>query len=147
MALNTLIIQALRRRIGDTDSAKYQYQDSQLEDFLLDAATVLILDVGVTDYELDTSNRTLTPDPMANGPDWSYIELLLSCAALHIAQVEQRETAGKAGAISVGPRMAINTSAQAQVAAQKVAQFTKQYSRAKLAYRMKRANSYITGIT
>ena len=83
MSCNAEMLFLLRNIIGDADVNNYTYTNSRLEELLVVAAQLVIGDVPnlSVSYAADVTERTITPDPVANPKDDIFINLVVLRAA------------------------------------------------------------------
>lgn len=92
MVWSTDMVTMLRHMINDL-SATPSYSDARLQQLILVAATLVRVDMSLTDtYTIDLTGLSITPDPME---DEDYSNLILLKSACMLSETDMRENACK----------------------------------------------------
>lgn len=132
------IIRMLRSLINDDDlDAGYTYSDIRLKPLITAAALQVIMEEDFSsDFRVDISNDSISPDPINKGQNGRFFQLLVALkAAIMIAENDYRTTAGKAVLFRDGPsQIDLRGAAEAKGIIYKSVK--DKYERARIAYRL-----------
>lgn len=135
--METLVL-ILRNIINDT-VATYTYSDARLQQMLAVAAQLLLAETSFsTDYVIEVTTPTITPDPVTNGDD-AFIALVTLKAAMLITGAEYKIATKSSVTVTDAWSTISNTSAAANYKTL-FEEFTKQYKDTLMQYKFGNVN-------
>lgn len=110
MSWSTELTERLRYYLNDYDATLYKWTDTQLQKFLLIAASELVMEVPRLDagYAIDVGNLTITPDPVTSGHE-AFSNLMVLKAACIIGRSDLKKAAASGGFKIVDDKSTIDT--------------------------------------
>lgn len=104
------LTERLRYYINDFDPTVYKWTDTQLQKFILIAASQLVTELPRIDagYDIDIYNLTITPDPVESGHT-DFCNLVIYKAACILSRAEFKKVAAGGGFKIVDDKSTIDT--------------------------------------